>query len=87
MNDFKKSFSGMNIKKEAASNTINEHFDHEFKLELLDISNSTPLLITKNLFHSEQINLFLTFDAKRLTAEETLEIMIPSSKDDNYRIK
>jgi len=78
---FKKSFSGMNIKKEAVSNTINEFFDDEFKLELLYIINSTPLLITKNLFHSEQIKLFSTFDAKRLTAEETLN-NIASSKDE-----
>ena len=78
---FKKSFSGMNIKKEAVSNTINESFDDEFKLELLYIINSTPLLITKNLFHSEQIKLFSTFDEKRLTAEETLN-NIASSKDE-----
>lgn len=78
---FKKSFSGMNIKKEAVSNTINEFFDDEFKLELLYIINSTPLLITKNLFHSEQIKLFSTFDEKRLTAEKTLND-IASSKDE-----
>lgn len=78
---FKKSFSGMNIKKEAVSNTINEFFDDEFKLELLYIINSTPFLITKNLFHSEQIKLFSTFDEKRLTAEETLN-NIASSKDE-----
>ncbi|KPZ57315.1 hypothetical protein AN391_01902 [Pseudoalteromonas sp. P1-13-1a] len=78
---FKKSISGMNIKKEAVSNTINELFDNEFKLELLYIINSTPLLITKNLFHSEQIKLFSTFDEKRLTAEETLN-NIASSKEE-----
>ena len=78
---FKKSISGMNIIKEAVSNTINEFFDDEFKLELLYIINSTPLLITKNLFHSEQIKLFSTFDEKRLTAEETLN-NIASSKDE-----
>ena len=78
---FEKSFSRMNIKKEAVSNTINEYFDNEFKLDLLYIINSTPLLITKNLFHSEQIKLFSTFDEKRLTAEETLN-NIASSKDE-----
>mgnify|MGYP005988590837 CR=1 FL=1 len=78
---FKKSISGMNIIKEAVSNTVNELFDNEFKLELLYIINSTPLLITKNLFHSEQIKLFSTFDEKRLTAEETLN-NIASSKDE-----
>lgn len=78
---FKKSISGMNIKKEAVSNTVNELFDNEFKLELLYIINSTPFLITKNLFHSEQIKLFSTFDEKRLTAEETLN-NIASSKDE-----
>lgn len=78
---FEKSFSRMNIKKEAVSNTINEYFDNEFKLELLYIINSTPLLITKNLFHSEQIKLFSTFDEKRFTAEETLN-NIASSKDE-----
>lgn len=79
--EFKKSISGMNIKKEAVSNTVNELFDNEFKLELLYIINSTPFLITKNLFHSEQIKLFSTFDEKRLTAEETLN-NIASSKDE-----
>lgn len=78
---FKKSISGMNIIKEAVSNTVNELFDNEFKLELLYIINSTPFLITKNLFHSEQIKLFSTFDEKRLTAEETLN-NIASSKDE-----
>lgn len=78
---FKKSISGMNIKKEAVSNTVNELFDNEFKLELLYIINSTPFLITKNLFHSEQIKLFSTFDEKRLTAEETLN-NFASSKDE-----
>ena len=78
---FEKSFSRMNIKKEAVSNTINEYFDNEFKLDLLYIINSTPLLITKNLFHSEQIKLFSTFDEKRLTAEETLN-NIASSKEE-----
>ncbi len=79
--EFKKSISGMNIKKEAVSNTVNELFDNEFKLELLYIINSTPFLFTKNLFHSEQIKLFSTFDEKRLTAEETLN-NIASSKDE-----
>lgn len=73
---FKSSFSGIKIKKDAVCNSVNEYLDDEFKLELLYIINSTPFLITKELFHSDQIKLFSKFDENNKTIQETLQATV-----------
>jgi hypothetical protein len=83
---FESSFSGIKIKNDAVNNTVNEYLDNEFKLELLYVINSTPLLITKDLFHSDQIKLFSKFDENNETIQETLKATVKTRDEVSQKL-
>ena len=60
------------VKRDSINYTTSNHLDGEFKSEILYIIHSTPYLITKDLFHSDEIKLFANFEDNKLAAENTL---------------
>lgn len=61
------------VKKSTINHMISDNFNEEFRSEILYIVHFTPLLITKDLFHSDEIKLFSDFEESKLSAENTLD--------------